>query len=238
MQHHKYALHPPDDLEVVLPLPLSLKGFLLGGFINPQAAWNTFTATVYIALGRLRGTWELSLFPATDSEQRRRLFNWARFLLVGQAAIVATAVIMRWWLLIVVVTLAPFYGEWLRFLYNQTQHGGLRDNVPDFRLCCRTMILNPFLRFLYWHMNFHTEHHMYAGVPCYNLGKLHRIIASDLPPCPRGLTRTWIQIIGILRMQRRDPSYKYSPPLPMPSVRKSTSGATMVPEQTTEIPAA
>lgn len=43
------------------------------------------------------------------------------------------------------------------------QHAGLSDNVPDFRLCCRTMILNPFFRFLYWHMNYHTEHHMYAA---------------------------------------------------------------------------
>ncbi|MGY8902743.1 MAG: fatty acid desaturase, partial [Flavobacteriales bacterium] len=30
--------------------------------------------------------------------------------------------------------------------------------------------------FLYWHMNWHTEHHLYAGVPCYNLKKLHQAV--------------------------------------------------------------
>ena len=31
------------------------------------------------------------------------------------------------------------------------------------------------MRFWYWHMNFHIEHHMYAAVPCYNLEKLHYV---------------------------------------------------------------
>ena len=45
--------------------------------------------------------------------------------------------------------------------------GGLQDYVPDFRLCYRRFLVNPVVRFLYWHMNFHIEHHMYAAVPCY-----------------------------------------------------------------------
>jgi fatty acid desaturase len=94
---------------------------------------------------------------------------------------------------------------------------GLQDEVPDFRLCCRTIILNPFLRFVYWQMSFHTEHHMYAAVPCYNLGKLHEIIKHDLPHCPVGLVEAWTQIIAILKRQRVDPQYEYAPELPSPS---------------------
>ena len=77
---------------------------------------------------------------------------------------------------------------------NNTQHIGLQDDVPDFRLCTRTVILNPFFRFLYWHMNYHIEHHMYAAVPCYRLGKLHATIKNDLPHCPRGLYEAWTEI--------------------------------------------
>ena len=40
------------------------------------------------------------------------------------------------------------------------------------------------VRFLYWHMNYHIEHHMYAAVPCYRLGRLHRAIRHELPPLP------------------------------------------------------
>jgi fatty acid desaturase len=86
--------------------------------------------------------------------------------------------------------------------------------VPDFRLCCRTVELNPVLRFLYWQMNYHTEHHMYAAVPCYNLRKLHKAILADMPPCPNGLVAAWRQIITIMRRQAVDPTYQYVAPLP------------------------
>ena len=114
----------------------------------------------------------------------------------------------------VLVTFAPFYGGWLFFLCNNTQHTGVQDKVPDFRLCCRTIYLNPVVRFLYWQMNYHTEHHMYAAVPCYNLKKLHEAIRADMPPCPNGLIPAWKQIIAIMRRQEVDPTYQYVAPLP------------------------
>jgi fatty acid desaturase len=74
--------------------------------------------------------------------------------------------------------------------------------------------LNPFVRFLYWHMNYHTEHHMYAAVPCYNLGRLHDQIKADLPPSPVGLYAMWKKIIGILKIQEVDTKYQYGAELP------------------------
>jgi fatty acid desaturase len=66
-------------------------------------------------------------------------------------------------------------------------------------------------------MNFHIEHHMYPAVPCYHLGKLHRMIRHDLPPCPHGLWATWEEIIGILRKQQEDPTYQHVAPVPQNS---------------------
>jgi fatty acid desaturase len=74
--------------------------------------------------------------------------------------------------------------------------------------------VNPVVQFLYWHMNYHTEHHMYAAVPCYNLGALHRAIAHELPPCPRGLRATWEEIAAILRIQSANPAYQHVALLP------------------------
>ena len=216
-EHHKYTLHPPDDLEVVLPVELSLRGFLIGAIVNPKGLYLTLKRTVRLGLGRLEGQWECALFPESAPEQRRRLFNWARILLVGHAAIAVASLTSGLWLLPVVITLAPFYGAWLHYLCNNTQHVGLQDRVPDFRLCCRTIILNPLVRFLYWHMNYHTEHHMYAAVPCYNLGRLHSLIRHALPHCPRGLFETWRDIAAILKRQRVAPDYQYVADLPAQS---------------------
>jgi fatty acid desaturase len=63
-------------------------------------------------------------------------------------------------------------------------------------------------------MNYHTEHHMYAAVPCYNLAKLHAAIRDDLPHCPSGLVETWKEIIAILKKQQLDPTYQYVAELP------------------------
>ena len=39
------------------------------------------------------------------------------------------------------------------------QHGGLADNVVDYRLNTRTVYMNPITRFIYWDMNYDKEHH-------------------------------------------------------------------------------
>ena len=215
-EHHKYTLHPPDDLEVVLPAQLRFVDFLKSAIVNPWGLYGRYKTTWRRARGKLEGEWELALFPESDPDKRRRLIRWDRFLLVGHALIVVVSLYFGLWMVPVLVTLAPFYGGWLLFLCNNTQHIGLQDDVPDFRLCTRTVILNPFFRFLYWHMNYHIEHHMYAGVPCYRLGKLHAAIKSDLPHCPQGLYEAWTEIAAILERQKAEPDYEYVPELPTP----------------------
>ena len=213
-QHHKYTLHPPDDLEVVLPIELSFKGALKIAFLDLWTFIYTMKMTIRHSLGKLEGEWENHLYPPSQPEKRRLLFNWSRFMLVGHALIIGISVYFELWLLPVLITFGSFYGGWLRYLCNMTQHTGLQDDVADFRLCTRTVILSPFVRFLYWHMNFHIEHHMYAAVPCYNLGKLHKAIRHDLPHCPRGLSEAWKEIIAILRRQKMEPEYQHVPELP------------------------
>ncbi len=217
-EHHKYTLHPPDDLEVELPLELSLKGFLRNAIVDPWLCYSTIKATIRLSLGKLEGEWEHSLFPESETTKRKKLFAWARVLLVGHALIIGLSIYFGWWMLPVLTTFAPFYGGWLRYLCNNTQHVGLQDNVPDFRLCCRTMILSPFVSFLYWHMNYHIEHHMYPGVPCYNLAKLHEAIKPEMPECPVGLYEAWREIVDILRKQEVDPTYQYAPELPRQAI--------------------
>ncbi len=216
-EHHKYTLHPPDDYEVVFPVKLTFTGFLKSAVVNPWGFYARWKSIIRLSLGKLDDHEATVMFPESDMEKRQELFNWARTQLVGHVLIVGVSLYFGLWLVPVLITLAPAYGGWLLFLCNTTQHVGLTDNVPDFRLCCRTIILSPLVQFLYWHMNFHIEHHMYAAVPCYNLGKLHKLIKHELPHCPVGLYKTWKEIITILKIQKADPEYQYLPELPTPS---------------------
>jgi fatty acid desaturase len=211
-EHHKYTLHPPDDLEVTLPVPMTLSFFLKAMIANPWDMVGRIGLYVRWSFGKLDGQWEHHLFDNKPALQRD-LFNWARFQIIGHLVISGIALAFGQWLVPVVFSLAAFYGGGLQFLCNNTQHIGLQDNCPDYRLCCRTITLNPFFEFLYWYMNYHTEHHMYAAVPCYNLARLHKAIRADLPRVT-GLTDAWKEIIAILKQQKIDPSYQFVPELP------------------------
>jgi fatty acid desaturase len=221
-KHHQYTLHPPQDLEVVLPQHLTVKQYVTGNFVNPRALPRTVRDYIAQARGELKGEWVQNvLFPESEPDKRKALADWARTTVVGHGLLVLLAVGLaigtqapQWLLLPVLTSCLPAYGQWLMILCNLTQHIGLKDNVPDFRLCCRTVRLNPFLQFLYWHMNYHIEHHMFAAVPCYNLGKLHRTVRHELPGCPRGLVQAWRQIAAIQAKQKNDPEYQFQQDVP------------------------
>ena len=213
--HHKYTLYPPEDGEVVFPVHLKLKDFLRNGIVSPHGALNRIRGTVRRGFfGHLNPGWDQMLFPPENVDGRRLLFRWDRIMTLGHVALVAGSLYFGWWQLPVLVTLGSFYGGILFLLCNSSQHIGLTDNVPDFRLCSRTIILSPVVRFLYWHMNFHIEHHMYAAVPCYRLGRLHKAIRHDLPPTSVGLIATWREIFAIVERQETEPDYQYLPELP------------------------
>ncbi len=209
VRHHRSTLHPPDDLEVVLPIKTTLKDFLMFGFVNFNGPRYLIKHHTRVAKGNFVGEWELKLFPESNIQRRRWASSWSRALLVGHLSIIVVALCLKLWLVPVLVCLTPMYGGWLFFLCNNTQHVGLQDNVSDYRLNTRTFLLNPVVRFLYWHMNYHIEHHMYVGVPCYRLAALHRLIEHDLPPSPCGLLATWREISDILRRQSADPAYQH-----------------------------
>ena len=209
-RHHLYTLHPPHDLEVVLPMRLTLEGFLLSIIIDPAGFYGSVASTARLD-GRLTGQWEHALFP--EKPAAATAFHMGaggpararpdRCLLRRHGAVAGCR---------------PDDGghllwPWVFFLNTYSQHTGLQDDVPDFRLCTRTIRHNPVLQFLYFHMNFHAEHHMYASVPCYNLGRLRREIEHDMPAA-RNMFGAWREIIGILKRQKIEPGYQYAYVLP------------------------
>ena len=59
-------------------------------------------------------------------------------------------------------------------------------------------------------MNYHIEHHMFPGVPFYNLPKLHVAICQYLPNVCDGIFETWSQIISIQNIQKTHPDFQFN----------------------------
>ncbi len=221
-RHHRYTLHDPYDSEVILPIRYELIPILKAVFVDFRSYW-IYREYFQLARGIIDNPWYQKLFPPSKPELRRELFGWARFTLLFHAALLVLSLWLaitlhpRWLLLPILVTFARFYARALNFLLNDTQHIGLTSHVPDFRLCARSIRINPFFGFLYWQMQYHIEHHMYAAVPFYNLPRLNRLIRHALPEPPNGVLAAWLHINRILQKQKQDPNYTYQPPLPQPA---------------------
>ena len=116
-------------------------------------------------------------------------------------------------MLVLYLVLPRSLGTFLHDLCSRTQHTALAVNDPDYRMNTRTIMLGPVLRFLYWNMNYHIEHHLYQNVPFHALPRLHEALAQQLPQAPKSLLAAWKEIFPALMIQRENPNYVLKPNL-------------------------
>lgn len=222
--HHRYTLHPDADREELLPRNPSLHPLVLAEMLtfNVRGLFRQVRFTVRTALGRfdsdmvsgaMGSTSWIETLAEVHPDTYRAAIRLARITLLFHAAvIVVSAATGQWWLAIV-LTGANWVGNWYRYVLASTQHAGLCDNVPDFRLCVRSLRIDPITSFFYWHMDRHMQHHMFAGVPCYNMAALEKEIAWDTPK-PRSLIGAWREMYRARWRQKTDPDYQFETPLP------------------------
>ena len=240
--HHRYTLHPDGDRENLLPLsPMVGPFFLLQLFtINLLTKpGRTFSkggllATIYVtflgALGKVgpqdipSQEWLKALHEDQPEEHKKAMW-WDRFLLLFHGIVILASLLSGYWVFIFIISLSPFIGGWGVYALGMTQHTGLKENDTDFRKCVRSVKVNPLAEFLYWRMNWHTEHHMFAGVPCYNLKKLYGEIADQMPE-PRTLWEAWQEMRQTWFKQQENPDYFYDTPVPpIREDKKTNKGA-------------
>jgi fatty acid desaturase len=139
----------------------------------------------------------------------------SRMWILAYTLIIATAVAMQSWLPVLLLGPLPsMAGAWLMHMLGLTQHAGLPENVLDHRINSRTILMGPVLRFLYWNMNYHVEHHMFPLVPYHALPKLHALMKDNCPPPYTSTPQALAEILPAIWHQRRDHTFHIARPLP------------------------
>jgi fatty acid desaturase len=192
------AMRPPDVIRLVLNV------------LGIADAFSTCVSVLRHAAGRLTAE-ELTFIPESE---HHRVFREARAWVAVYLGVIALAISLGSFLPLMYVGLPSLYGRWLAHYFAFTQHAGLAENVLDHRLNSRTVYMNPVLRFLYWNMNYHIEHHMFPMVPYHALPKLHAELHEDLPTPCRSSIAAYREILPALLRQTRDPEYYLEPQLP------------------------
>ncbi|MFN8492915.1 MAG: fatty acid desaturase [Caldilineaceae bacterium] len=228
--HHRYTLHPDGDRENLLPLsPMVGRFFLVQLFtINLLTqpgrtfAKGGLLSTIYVTFLNTQGRvgsleipsqeWQQALH-VDQPELHKSAIWWARVLLLFHGIVILASVLSGYWVFAFIISFSPFIANWCSYALGMTQHCGLKENDNDFRKCVRSVKTNLLFEFLYWRMNWHTEHHMFAGVPCYNLKPLYREIADQMPE-PRTLAGAWREMRETWFRQQTDPAYYFDTSVP------------------------
>ena len=218
-RHHTDTLVTGRDPEIAAPVPVDLLSTLLNVFAiknGPKELW----AALCNASGHISAD-EKTFVPEMEWP---KMVREARVWVLVYAVVLGSALASGSWLPVLLIGLLPgMLGAWLYNYTGLTQHAGLPENVLDHRLNCRTVYMNPVLRFLYWNMNYHVEHHMFPMVPYHQLPKLHEAIKADCPPPYASTLQAYAEILPAMLRQVRDPHHHAVRPTPTPATAAATA---------------
>ena len=208
-RHHTDTIIVGRDPEIAVMRPADVVSLILNLFALKTVAHAAKALALHV-VGRLSEE-EATFIP--DME-RAKVYRTAR-LWIGIFALVVLACILTHSILpAMYIGLPTLYGSWLQLVFGLTQHAGLDEDVLDHRLNSRTVMMNPVLRFLYWNMNYHIEHHMFPMVPYHALPRLHAIIKADCPTPYPSLLAAYREIIPAVLRQMHDGSHFVKRELP------------------------
>jgi fatty acid desaturase len=222
-RHHTDTLIVGRDPEIVAPRPPDVLALMLN-CLNLKNGASELKSVVLNAMGTISDE-EKTYIP--DSEHRK-VVREARLWCVIYAAVIAACFAQGSMMPLVFIGLPAFYGAWVSLFFGITQHSGLPENTLDHRLNCRTIYMNPVFRFLYWNMNYHTEHHMFPMVPFHALPRLHELIKDQCAAPYPGTLAAYREIIPAMLRQIKEPAYavlRELPPGAGPDVALATGRA-------------
>jgi fatty acid desaturase len=210
--HHSYTILTDMDLEIQAPRPVKMWKVLIEFFYLYSTIFSLVPTLVLQSLG----------IPSKDARhvvpenEMRKVFWSSRFVLVVHLAVIALAIVLKSWLPILLFTLPRLYGGSLIWALILAQHSGLAEDVLDHRLTTRTIHLNPILSWLYMHMEYHTEHHIYPNIPFHSLAKFRKAVDAQMPPAYPSLWKTYREEWPVLWRQRKEKDFFIKVKLPTP----------------------
>ena len=209
-RHHTDTIIVGRDPEIAVMRPTKMLKVAAAYFAIPQTIDAIKKMFIHVS-GHLTPE-ELTFVPDTE---RNRVYMTARFWLAIHFGSITAAFYLHSWLPVLLVGPLPtMYGAWVHVMTGLTQHGGLAEDVLDHRLNSRTVLMNPVLRFIYWNMNYHVEHHMFPMVPYHQLPKLYEEMKPYTVPATTSIIAAYREMIPAWIKQIKDPSYVIPRKLP------------------------
>ena len=164
--HHQNTMYD-NDPEAPLPKGLRKGEILPLIFINPIYVIRRVKIVILNSIGVIPG--EFGKFLSKNETKRKRIRNFARFIIFAQLSLIVVFIISGNWILILLINLAPFIAKFPNRILEIVQHLKMQNRVNDFRLNTRSVEVHSIIKFFYCNMNYHLEHHLFPTLPYYNM---------------------------------------------------------------------
>ena len=169
MAHHTFTQHPEKDPDTV-DFPSGYLEYLK--HVTSLTIWIRIIDNLYRhSLGKMSSS-EKGYIPESEIKSlvlESRLMLLGYFFICMISLYFSTTFFLIYWLI------PRILGEPFLRLVRMVEHTG-KDETADMIHNTRTSFPSSFLKFLYWNMPYHVEHHLYASVPFHKLPKFHKLV--------------------------------------------------------------
>lgn len=199
LPHHRHerAVEDPDEFENLTRKPPVLKAILV--------LWFLMGAYFYLFHIPFIG-----LKLASPGEQKKIIQEYLLlFLLIGAAFLfVPLDILTQVWLIPIL------FAAQIAQVRGLTEHA---FTVGDGRLTAsRTVTSNRVVSFFMCNLNYHLEHHLYPGIPWYNLPRLHRLFLEDYRKAGASVFTSYTaylwEVFKVLFAKVTNPYFETGPP--------------------------
>ena len=182
--HHQHALNEELDDEFSFEKINLFSLFQLLSF-----NFNIFYRRVRILVMNSLGIFPISkLNIRADDYFKIKIKNCARLIIFLHVTLFLISFYFAIHHMYLIFILTQFVFNFLKDILVRSQHYKLEHNTSDIFKNTKSLETNFFIKFLYWNVNYHVEHHLYPSIPFYNLPKLRKIIGNENIPTVYGFT--------------------------------------------------
>tara|TARA_B100000029_G_C17529820_1_gene942917 strand:+ start:264 stop:1229 length:966 start_codon:yes stop_codon:yes gene_type:complete len=197
MAHHTFTQHPDKDPDIV-NFPKNYLEYIK--HITSLTIWWRLLDNIVRHIFGFLNKQEKEYIPKSEINN---LIKESRIMMLGYFFIFSISIYYSSYIFLIYWIIPRIIGEPFLRLIRMVEHTGKEESANMIKNT-RTSHASNFLKFIYWNMPFHVEHHLYANVPFYRLKKFHKFIKPHTSEFEPSILSVHVEILKQIWINKKN----------------------------------